>query len=56
MDMKKLLTYIVIIFAFSTVFIGCNSSKKCGCPTFGKNELPINKMVCGTTKISKMNQ
>ena len=44
-----------MIFAFSTVIIGCNSSKKCGCPTFGQNELPKNTMACSTTDIQKMN-
>ena len=53
--MKKFVTYIILIFAFSAFFVGCNSAKKCGCPTFGQKDLHVNTMACETTDMQKMN-
>ncbi len=55
MDMKKLVTYIILFFAFSTFLVSCSASKKCGCPTFGQKELPKNTMAFSPTQLPNSN-
>lgn len=54
--MKKLATYIILIFAFSTLLVGCSASKKCGCPTFGQKEMPNKMMASNPSYSNNLNQ
>lgn len=53
--MKRFVTYMIMFFAFSALLVGCNSSKKCGCPTFGQKDISKNTMACNPSVLQKMN-
>ena len=52
--MKRFVTYIVLFFAFNALLVGCNSSKKCGCPTFGQKDISENTMACYPSVLQKI--
>lgn len=53
--MKKLVSYIILVFVFSALLIGCSASKKCGCPTFGQKEMSKNMMAYHPSSLNNLN-